>query len=165
MNESTSDLFAMEYQFEYGSAPAGDTPYVTGAVRHRRQARGHPQLRHEQEPAELQRHRLRPGRPAGARRRRDLVGDPVRRAARRSSSGTARAPPTMQRACADGRPGGPSAPHRRWVAAVLRRALLMASGAVSYVDHSGRDPRRGRHPLRRREPGAALARLRPARPR
>ncbi|MFC5112139.1 M36 family metallopeptidase [Kibdelosporangium philippinense] len=31
MNESHSDLFAMEYLYEYGFKPRGDTPYVTGS--------------------------------------------------------------------------------------------------------------------------------------
>ena len=77
-------------------------PFVTGGVRHRQHRAGHPQLRHEPQPAQLLRRRLRPGRPAGARRRRDLERDQhaAPRGVRRT--GTAPGTPSLQARCADG---------------------------------------------------------------
>ncbi len=60
MGESWSDLMAIEYLSEYGFAPVGgENPFAVGAVRHGRQGGGHPQLRHEREPAQLLGRRLR----------------------------------------------------------------------------------------------------------
>ncbi|WP_307827386.1 M36 family metallopeptidase [Planomonospora sp. ID82291] len=135
MNESTSDLLAMEYLAEYGFRPAGDTPYVTGGyVTGDRKAgiRNH----------DMSRSPLNYGDVAY-----DLVGQQVhadgeiwsatqfdvREAfVRRYGKGT----PALQRACADGKvPVGRCPGNRRWAQLSFDALLLMASGAVSYVDH------------------------------
>ena len=103
MGESWGDLVAAEYQFAHGYTNGGNVwavgAYATGNTRRR-----HPRLRHQQQPAELLRLRLRHHRPRGPRRRRDLerhaVGGPPgpgREVRRRSS-------PTPTRRCSSPAP-------------------------------------------------------------
>ncbi|MFA1544169.1 M36 family metallopeptidase [Actinomadura monticuli] len=133
--DERSDLFAMEYLDEYGFRAPGRTPYVTGAY-----VTGEPRsgIRNY----DMSRSPLNYG-DLGY----DLVGTQVhadgeiwtatqfdvRRAfVERYGAGGA----SLRRACAEGRvpvarcPGG-----RRWAQLSYDALLLMASGAVSYVDH------------------------------
>ncbi|GAA2612586.1 M36 family metallopeptidase [Actinomadura fulvescens] len=135
MNESTSDLFAMEYLNEYGFRPPGDTPYVTGAyVTGDRRAgiRNYDMSRSPLNYSDL-----------GY----DLVGQQVHADGEiwtatqfdvrqafvdRYGKGSK----ARNRACADGRiPVGQCPGGRRWVQLSFDALLLMASGAVDYVDH------------------------------
>lgn len=134
MNESHSDLFAMEYQFEYGFLPRGDTPFVIGGY-----VTGDAKVgirNFDMSNSSLNYSNL------GY----DLVGNQVhadgeiwsatsfdlRRALiDRYGSGT----PAEQRACADGEVPVERCPgNRRWVQQAFDALLLNASGAVSYVD-------------------------------
>ncbi|MCG5217211.1 M36 family metallopeptidase [Streptosporangium sp. KLBMP 9127] len=135
MNESTSDLFAMEYLFENGFRPAGDTPYVTGGYvtgDHKAGIRNYDMSRSPLNYSDIAY---------------DLVGQQVhadgeiwsatqfdvRQAfLRRYGDGNA----ASQRACAEGRLALEKCPgNRRWAQISFDALLLMASGAVSYVDH------------------------------
>ncbi|MEW9548204.1 M36 family metallopeptidase [Nonomuraea sp. NPDC050783] len=135
MNESTSDLFAMEYLFEYGFRPPGATPYVTGGYvtgDKRRGIRNYDMSRSPLNYSDLNY---------------DLVGQQphadgeiwsatqfdVRDAfVKRYGLGTAK----LQRSCADGKTPVERCPgNRRWVQLSYDALLLMASGAVTYVDH------------------------------
>ena len=137
MGESWSDLAAVEYLNEYGFVPvAGENPfavgpYVTGDKRGR-----HPQLRHEREPAQLLRRRLRPHRPAGARGRRDLERDQLRdpggvdRAVRRRRPGA-----KGRSCCATARRRSTPCPgNRRWIQLMFDAWLLMAPATSSMLD-------------------------------
>ncbi|MEU5876413.1 M36 family metallopeptidase [Spirillospora sp. NPDC047279] len=135
MNESTSDLFAMEYLNEYGFRPVGDTPYVTGGYvtgDKRAGIRNHDMSRSPLNYSDIAY---------------DLVGQQVHADGEIWSATQfdvrqafvdryGQGSPSRNRACADGRtpvdrcPGG-----RRWVQLSFDALLLMASGAVSYVDH------------------------------
>ncbi|TDB94420.1 M36 family metallopeptidase [Actinomadura sp. 7K534] len=135
MNESTSDLLAMEYLSEYGFRPPGRTPYVIGAY-----VTGEPRagIRNY----DMSRSPLNYG-DIGY----DLVGTQVhadgeiwtatqfdlREAfVRRYGDGSA----ALQRKCADGKVDAAECPgNRRWAQLSMDALLLMASGAVSYVDH------------------------------
>ncbi|TDD80687.1 peptidase M36 [Actinomadura darangshiensis] len=135
MNEGTSDLFAMEYLSEYGIRPPGRTPYVTGAYVTGDQRTG---IRNY----DMSRSPLNYG-DIGY----DLTGTEVHADAeiwvaaqydlrqafvRRYGSGSA----ALQRACADGKVPVAKCPgNRRWAQLSFDALLLMASGAVSYVDH------------------------------
>ncbi|MGI5270208.1 M36 family metallopeptidase [Nonomuraea sp. CA-218870] len=135
MNESTSDLFAMEYLFEYGFRPAGDTRYVTGGYVTGDKERGIRNYDMSKSPLNYSDIAY------------DLVGQQVHadgeiwtatqfdvRAAfvKRYGDGTAK----QQRECADGkRPVDRCPGNRRWAQLSFDALLLMASGAVSYVDH------------------------------
>ncbi|WP_240809948.1 M36 family metallopeptidase [Actinomadura sp. WMMA1423] len=135
MNESTSDLFAMEYLNEYGLRQPGETPYVVGGyVTGDRRAgiRNYDMSRSPLNYSDL-----------GY----DLVGTQVhadgeiwtatqfdmRQAfVRRYGGGSAE----LQRRCADGAVPVAKCPgNRRWAQVSFDALLLMASGAVSYVDH------------------------------
>ncbi|GAA4386835.1 hypothetical protein GCM10023088_58230 [Actinomadura verrucosospora] len=135
MNESTSDLFAMEYLNEYGLRQPGRTPYVIGGyVTGDRRAgiRNYDMSRSPLNYADL-----------GY----DLVGTQVhadgeiwtatqfdlRQAfVRRYGEGGA----ASQRGCADGTVPVAKCPgNRRWAQLSFDALLLMAGGAVSYVDH------------------------------
>ncbi|WP_149258655.1 M36 family metallopeptidase [Actinomadura sp. K4S16] len=135
MNESTSDLFAMEYLNEYGLRQPGETPYVVGGyVTGDRRAgiRNYDMSRSPLNYADL-----------GY----DLVGTQVhadgeiwtatqfdlRQAfVRRYGAGSA----ALQRKCADGAVPVAKCPgNRRWAQVSFDALLLMAGGAVSYVDH------------------------------
>ncbi|MFI7633048.1 M36 family metallopeptidase [Nonomuraea sp. NPDC049400] len=135
MNESTSDLFAMEHLFEYGFRPSGLTPYVTGGYVTGDKARGIRNYDMSKSPLNYSDVAY------------DIVGQQVHadgeiwsatqfdvRAAfvKRYGDGTAR----QQRACADGQTPVERCPgNRRWAQLSFDALLLMASGAVSYVDH------------------------------
>jgi hypothetical protein len=134
MNESHSDLFAMEYLYEYGFTPRGDTPYITGGyVTGDKKAgiRNYDMSRSELNYSDLSY---------------DLVGQQTHADGEIWSStsfdlrqamidryglGT----PARQRACADGTVPVEQCPgNRRWVQQAFDALLLNASGAVSYVD-------------------------------
>ncbi|CCH29675.1 M36 family metallopeptidase [Actinosynnema sp. NPDC047251] len=134
MNESHSDLFAVEYLYEYGFVPRGDTRYVVGGYVTGDAKSG---IRNY----DLSRSPLNYSNVAY-----DLVGAQVhadgeiwsatsfdvRKAMiERYGNGT----PARQRACADGRQPVEECPgNRRWIQQVFDSLLLNASGAVSYVD-------------------------------
>ncbi|WP_240197727.1 M36 family metallopeptidase [Nonomuraea lactucae] len=135
MNESTSDLFAMEYLSEYGFRPAGDTPYVTGGYVTGDHGRGIRNYDMSKSPLNYSDIAY------------DLVGQQVHADGEiwsatqfdvrdafvgKYGKGTAK----QQRDCADGRtPVGQCPGNRRWAQLSFDALLLMASGAVSYVDH------------------------------
>ncbi|MEZ7126967.1 M36 family metallopeptidase [Nonomuraea sp. AD125B] len=135
MNESTSDLFAMEYLYEYAFRPAGATPYVIGGYVTGDKQRG---IRNYDMSKSLLNY---------SDLNYDLVGQQVHadgeiwtatqfdvRAAfvKRYGSGTDK----LQRSCADGRTPVERCPgNRRWAQLSFDALLLMASGAVTYVDH------------------------------
>ncbi|MEO3824020.1 M36 family metallopeptidase [Actinomadura sp. B10D3] len=135
MNESTSDLFAVEYLSEYGLRSPGRTPFVVGGYvtgEPRSGIRNYDMSRSPLNYADL-----------GY----DLVGTQVhadgeiwsatqfdlRRAfVKRYGSGSA----SLQRRCADGAVPVAKCPgNRRWAQLSFDALLLMATGAVSYVDH------------------------------
>lgn len=135
MNESTSDLFAMEYLNEYGFRAPGRTPYVVGGYvtgEPRTGIRNYDMSRSPLNYSDL-----------GY----DLVGTQVhadgeiwsatqfdlRRAfVGRYGAGDA----ALQRRCADGAvPAGKCPGNRRWAQLSFDALLLMATGRVSYVDH------------------------------
>ncbi|MDF5751437.1 M36 family metallopeptidase [Spongiactinospora sp. TRM90649] len=135
MNESTSDLFAMEYLSQYGFRPAGDTPYVIGGYvtgDHKAGIRNYDMSRSPLNYSDL-----------GY----DLVGSQVHADGEiwtatqydvrqafldRYGEGS----PTTRRLCADGKLPLDQCPgNRRWAQVSFDALLLMASGAVSYVDH------------------------------
>ncbi|MEV0676114.1 M36 family metallopeptidase [Actinosynnema sp. NPDC050436] len=134
MNESHSDLFAVEYLYEYGFVPRGDTRNVVGGYVTGDAGSG---IRNY----DLSRSPLNYSNIAY-----DLVGQQVhadgeiwsatsfdvRKAMiERYGSGT----PARQRACADGAQPVEQCPgNRRWIQQVFDALLLNASGAVSYVD-------------------------------
>ncbi|MFF0574082.1 M36 family metallopeptidase [Streptosporangium saharense] len=135
MNESTSDLFAMEYLFENGFRPAGDTPYVTGGYVTGDKKAGIRNYDMSQSPLNYSDIAY------------DLVGQQVHADGEiwtatqydvrqgfidRYGKGTA----AQQRACAEGSLAVNRCPgNRRWAQVSFDALLLMASGAVSYVDH------------------------------
>ncbi|MFI6453857.1 M36 family metallopeptidase [Streptosporangium amethystogenes] len=135
MNESTSDLFAMEYLAEYGFRPAGDTPSVTGGYVTGDKKAGIRNYDMATSPLNYSDIAY------------DLVGQQVhadgeiwsatqydvRKAfLKKYGEGT----PAKQKACADGQTPLDQCPgNRRWAQVSFDALLLMASGAVSYVDH------------------------------
>ncbi|NRQ35316.1 peptidase M36 [Nonomuraea sp. NN258] len=135
MNESTSDLFAMEYLFEYGFRPRGETPYVTGGYVTGDAKRGIRNYDMSKSPLNYSDIAY------------DIVGQQVHadgeiwsatqfdvRAAflKRYGDGSA----SRQKACADGvKPVTQCPGNRRWAQLSFDALLLMATGAVSYVDH------------------------------
>ncbi|MEV7005568.1 M36 family metallopeptidase [Streptosporangium sp. NPDC051022] len=135
MNESTSDLFAMEYLFENGFRPAGDTPYVTGGYVTGDKKAGIRNYDMSTSPLNYS--------DVGY----DLVGQQVHADGEiwtatqydvrkafidRYGQGS----PAQQRACAEGRTPLDRCPgNRRWAQVSFDALLLMASGSVSYVDH------------------------------
>jgi extracellular elastinolytic metalloproteinase len=134
MNESHSDLFAMEYLYEYGFRPRGDTPYVTGGYVTGDAKAGIRNYDMSRSPLNYSDIAY------------DLVGQQVHadgeiwsatsfdvRAALIDRYGLGS--PGLQRACADGRVAVDRCPgNRRWVQQAFDALLLNTSGAVSYVD-------------------------------
>lgn len=135
MNESTSDLFAMEYLNEYGFRTPGLTQYVTGAYvtgERRTGIRNYDMSKSPLNYSDL-----------GY----DLVGTQVHANGEiwtatqfdvrqafvdRYGRGSA----SLNRKCADGTVPVAKCPgSRRWAQLSFDALLLMASGAVSYVDH------------------------------
>lgn len=135
MNESTSDLFAMEYLFESGFRPAGDTPYVTGGYVTGDRKAGIRNYDMSASPLNYS--------DIGY----DLVGQQVHADGEIWTATQydvregfvqryGRGGPDRQRACAEGRTPLDRCPgNRRWAQVSFDALLLMASGAVSYVDH------------------------------
>jgi extracellular elastinolytic metalloproteinase len=135
MNESTSDLFAVEYLNEYGFRAAGDTPFVTGAyvtgdphVGIRNYDMSDSPLNYSDVGYDL----------VGAEVHSDgeiwnTIQFAVRDAfVKRYGSGNAK----LQRDCADGKVPVTQCPgNRRWAQLSFDALLLMASGRVSFVDH------------------------------
>ncbi|MFC7645232.1 M36 family metallopeptidase [Streptosporangium lutulentum] len=135
MNESTSDLFSMEQLYEYGFRPAGDTPYVTGGYVTGDKKAGIRNYDMSKSPLNYSDISY------------DIVGTQVhadgeiwsatqfdvRKAfIQRYGEGS----PSKQKACADGQIPVDQCPgNRRWAQVSFDALLLMASGAVSYVDH------------------------------
>jgi extracellular elastinolytic metalloproteinase len=134
MNESHSDLFAMEYLFEYGFVPRGDTPYITGGYVTGDKKAGIRNYDMSKSPLNYSNIAY------------DLVGLQVHadgeiwsatsydvRQAMIDKYGLGT--PAQQRACADGKQAVETCPgNRRWVQQAYDALLLSASGAVSYVD-------------------------------
>src|SRR6476469_180617 len=134
MNESTSDLFATEYLYEYGYRPRGDTPFVTGGYVTGDLKAGIRDYDMSDSPLNYSDVAF------------DIVGQEVhadgevwnaisfdvRKAmVDRYGLGT----PALQRACADGKVAVEKCPgNRRWVQQAFDALLLTASGAVSFVD-------------------------------
>lgn len=134
MNESHSDLFAMEYLYEYGFRPRGDTPYVTGGYVTGDAKAGIRNYDMSRSPLNYSDIAY------------DLVGQQVHADGEiwsatsfdvrqamidRYGLGT----PRLQQACADGTVAVERCPgNRRWVQQAFDALLLSASGAVSYVD-------------------------------
>lgn len=134
MNESHSDLFAMEYQYEYGFRPAGDTPFVEGAYVTGNNKVGIRDYDISRNPLNYSDFSF------------DLTGPEVHadgeiwntigfslRQAMIDKYGLAT--PAIQRECADGlRPVERCPGNRRWIQQAFDALLLNASGAVSFVD-------------------------------
>ena len=134
MNEATSDLMAMEYLFEYGFRPVGNTPFVEGGYVTGDPVRGIRNYDMSRSPLNYSDIAY------------DLTGPEVhadgevwiatsfavRQAlVARYGSGT----PALQRACADGTVPVEHCPgNRRWMQLSFDALLLQASGAVSMVD-------------------------------
>ena len=163
MGESWSDLVAVEFLNEYGLVPVGDeNPFAVGAVRHRRQGGGDPQLRHEHQPAQLLGRRLRLRVQPGRLHRRTQVhadGEIWTRDQLRhppgADRGVQRAFPAddlaLQRACIDGRdarrrvPGQPALGPAR-----VRRLAADGERGGEHGRRPRRDARGRPDPLRRR---------------
>jgi hypothetical protein len=134
MNESHSDLFAMEYLYEYGFQPRGDTPYVTGGYVTGDKKAGIRNYDMSKSPLNYSNMSY------------DLVGQQVHadgeiwsatsfdvRQAMIDRYGLGN--PALQRKCADGQEPVERCPgNRRWIQQAFDALLLNASGAVSYVD-------------------------------
>jgi extracellular elastinolytic metalloproteinase len=135
MNESTSDLFAMEILNEFGFRPPGDSPFVIGTY-----VTGDPVAgirNYDMSKSPLNYSDL----------AYDLVGTQVHadgeiwsatqfdiREAFIDRYGRGNA--ALQRRCAEGEVPVTRCPgNRRWAQLAFDALLLMASGAVSYVDH------------------------------
>ena len=84
MSESWSDQFAMEYLYEFGYAPPGTRAFTVGEYVTGDRLRGHPQLQHESQPAQLQPHRLRLRRACRCTRRARCGAPPTWTSGRRS---------------------------------------------------------------------------------
>lgn len=134
MNEATSDLMAMEYQFEYGFRPAGDTPFVEGGYVTNNAERGIRDYDMSKSPLNYS--------DVGF----DLVGPEVHadgeiwvatsfavRQALVAKYGLGT--PALQRACADGKVAVDDCPgNRRWIQLTYDALLLQASGQASMLD-------------------------------
>ena len=159
MGESWGDLVAGEYMFSHGYSNGGN-PWAVGAYATGNKTVAHPRLRHQPQPAQLLRLRLRLHRRRGPRRRRDLerhpVGGPPGPGRR---SGTRTFPYDRQGAPAALRPGAPR-PVRRCPAepvpgqpplgpADVRRVPAPAGRDVD-AGRPRRDARRRPDALRRR---------------
>jgi hypothetical protein len=134
MNEAHSDLFAMEYMFEYGFKPSGDTPYVTGGYVTGDKRVGIRDYDMSDSPLNYSNMAF------------DLTGQEVHadgeiwnaiafdlRKAMIDKYGIGN--PDLQRACADGKVPVEQCPgNRRWIQLAYDAVLLNASGAISFVD-------------------------------
>ena len=141
MGESWSDQDAAEYQFSHGYSNGGNVwavgVYATGnktvAIR---------DYAINQQPAQLQRLRLRHHRPRGPRRRRDLERHPVGGPLRPWSRSTTEVPLRRQDAAARLRPGQRQGAsplrrqcpgNRRWIQLIFD-SFLLQQGATSMLD-------------------------------
>ncbi|HEX5497513.1 MAG TPA: M36 family metallopeptidase [Mycobacteriales bacterium] len=134
MNEATSDLMAMEYQFEYGFRPVGDTPFVEGGYVTDNAVQGIRDYDMSKSPLNYS--------DVGF----DLVGPEVHadgeiwvatsfavRQALVAKYGLGT--PALQRACADGNVAVEHCPgNRRWIQLTYDALLLQASGNASMLD-------------------------------
>jgi hypothetical protein len=134
MNESSSDMFAFEYLFEYGFLPFGDTPYVVGGYVTGNSARGIRDYDPSRSPLNYSNFAF------------DLTGPEVHadgeiwnaigydtRQALIDKYGLGT--PALQRACADGAVPVDQCPgNRRWIQLFYDALLLNAAGTVSFVD-------------------------------
>jgi hypothetical protein len=134
MNESYSDLFAMEYLYEYGFRPRGETPFVTGGYVTGNSKVGIRDYDPSKSPLNFSDVAF------------DLVGQEVHADGEiwnaigvdlrqamidRYGIGT----PALQRSCADGQVPVAQCPgNRRWIQLMLDALLLNASGTVSFVN-------------------------------
>jgi extracellular elastinolytic metalloproteinase len=134
MNESHSDLFAMEYLYENGFTPKGDTPYITGGYvtgDDKAGIRNYDMSRSPLNYSDLSY---------------DLVGQQVHADGEIWSATSfdvrqamidryGRGTPNLQKACAEGKVAVEQCPgNRRWIQQAFDALLLSTSGAVSYVD-------------------------------
>ncbi|HKN52198.1 MAG TPA: M36 family metallopeptidase, partial [Amycolatopsis sp.] len=134
MNEATSDLFSMEYLYEYGFRPFGDTPFVTGGYVTGNRTEGIRNYDMSKSPLNYSDIAY------------DLVGQEVHADGEiwvATQFGVRQAlvdkyglgTPALQRRCADGVEPLERCPgNRRWVQQSFDALLLSASGAVSMVD-------------------------------
>jgi hypothetical protein len=134
MNESSSDLFSMEYLFEYGFKPRGDTFFVTGGYVTGNTKVGIRDYDFSKSPLNYSNVAF------------DLVGQEVHadgeiwnaigvelRQAMIARYGVGT--PALQRSCADGATPVAQCPgNRRWIQLMFDALLLNASGAVSMVN-------------------------------
>ena len=134
MNESSSDLFSMEYLFENGFKPRGDTFFVTGGYVTGNTKVGIRDYDFSKSPLNYSNVAF------------DLVGQEVHadgeiwnaigvelRQAMVARYGTGT--PALQRSCADGATPVAQCPgNRRWIQLMFDALLLNASGAVSMVN-------------------------------
>ena len=134
LNESHSDLLAMEYLYEYGFTPRGDTPFITGGYVTGDLKAGIRNYDMSKSPLNYSDVAY------------DIVGQQVHadgeiwsatsfdvRQAMIDRYGLGS--PALQRACADGKVAVEKCPgNRRWIQQAFDALLLNASGAVSYVD-------------------------------
>ena len=165
LSESWSDLLAMEYLNEHGYALGRPAGLHRRRVRHRRPDRRHPQLQHEPEPAELLRHRLRRH---GPQVHADgeiwsAANFDVRQAfVNRYGAGSAAA----HKACANGATPAAAVPGQPALDPAGLRLVPAARGGRGEPGRRARRVAGGRpDPLRRRQPGHHLERVRPPRAR
>jgi extracellular elastinolytic metalloproteinase len=135
MNESTSDLFAMEILNEFGFRPAGDTPYIIGGyvtgdpgagIRNYDMSRS--PLNYSDLGYDLVGTQVHADGEIWSATQFDIRDAFIKKYGKGSAS--------LQRRCAEGQVPVTQCPgNRRWAQLSFDALLLMASGAVSYVDH------------------------------
>ena len=167
MGESFGDMNAMEYLNEYGFAPVSHEnryaigPYVTSNPYRgiRNYAMNFPYAGKApaaeplsvREPTEPERRRLRLRRRAGARGRRDLERDELRHPPPPDREVRPRQPLASAR-MRGRRPAGGAVPGEPALVPALLRRDAADAGCAVVPRRPQRDPRRGRGPVRRREP-------------
>ncbi|HEY7483918.1 MAG TPA: M36 family metallopeptidase [Streptosporangiaceae bacterium] len=135
MNEATSDLFAMEMLNENGFRPPGDTPYVIGAYATGDQHQGirnydmsNTSLNYSDFAYDLTGQEVHADAEIWSATQFDVRDAFIKK----YGKGT----PSLQRRCVLGQVPVTGCPgNRRWAQLSFDALLLMASGAVSYVDH------------------------------
>ncbi|HEU5160941.1 MAG TPA: M36 family metallopeptidase [Streptosporangiaceae bacterium] len=135
MNESTSDLFAMEMLNEFGFRPPGNSPFVIGAyvtgdpgagIRNYDMSKS--PLNYSDIAYDLVGQQVHADGEIWSATQFDIRNAFIQRYGKGSAS--------LQRRCAQGQVPVTSCPgNRRWAQLAFDALLLMASGAVSYVDH------------------------------
>ncbi|TDC97223.1 peptidase M36 [Actinomadura sp. 7K507] len=135
MNESTSDLLAMEYLREYGLRAPGRTPYVIGGYvtgEPRTGIRNYDMSRSPLNYSDLGYDLTGPQVHADGEIWTATQFDLRQAFVRRYGDGST----SLQRKCAEGEVPVARCPgNRRWAQLSFDALLLMATGAVSYVDH------------------------------